>query len=312
MRTWSVAGGIALVLLTLAPAAPARAASPATSAARITFRFAPPPGTRFIETLTTNTEKRFAGLGQQADHRVTRAAIAMRREGDGYALAETTLSVVFERDGKRVPDPIGELMVKLPFTYHFTRAGRITRIDGFAAVAARLKAQLPAEVAERLAPHLSEAALVAKETAEWNGRVGDFVGKSVAIGDSVRTQVPYTLPDGQAIQYAMVTRFAALVPGRAGRCVRIETRYDADAQALDRTLSGLSAGVAKASGQDSIGMGVSGSAISGSATRVLDPATMLIERETSVRTIRMTADVPGQGPVQVESREERVYTYEYR
>jgi hypothetical protein len=56
---------------------------------------------------------------------------------------------------------------------------------------------------------------------------------------------------------------------------------------------------------------VGGAKLSGGGERLIDPATMLIYRETSTRTIKMPMNVPGRGIVTVRAQETRGYSYDY-
>jgi hypothetical protein len=278
-----------LGLILVAATFGAQATGP-TGAETISFRFAPPDGTHFVQSMVTTREKSFEGIGRQVDRLESETEISLRRSGEGYVMTAKPISLKMTTDGRPAPDPVSEMLRGVVLTYRIDRDGQIQGIDGYGGLVERARQSFPPQVAEALAPLLSEQALVARETAEWNGRIGDFAGNDFAIGDSVDAEVPFTLPNGDALVYLMRISFPRLEDCAAGSCVRVEQRYDSDSLAAT----------------------ASGSRISGSASRLIDPRTMLIYGEVVTRTISMTMDVPGQGPVPTTLKEERSYSFAYR
>jgi hypothetical protein len=264
---------------------------------RVSFRFAPPDGTDCTQMLSVTRTKVFAGLGSQVDRWESVTRLDFERSDDGYTVTATPVSLEMSRDGEPVQDPVRDLLEDIVIRYRIGSDGRIQSVQGFEGLREKLQAAFPPEVAANLAPLLSEEALVAREKAEWDARVGDFAGREFALGDSFESELPFTLPDGESLVYTTRTSIPALEPCAAGSCARVSVRYDSDA-------AGLSGEAAPAPG--------AGSRISGSATRLVDPSTLLIQSETGSRKIEMTVEVPGQGAVPATVTEERSYRFEYR
>jgi hypothetical protein len=300
-----------LGLILVAATFGAQATGP-TGAETISFRFAPPDGTHFVQSMVTTREKSFEGIGRQVDRLESETEISLRRSGEGYVMTAKPISLKMTTDGRPAPDPVSEMLRGVVLTYRIDRDGQIQGIDGYGGLVERARQSFPPQVAEALAPLLSEQALVARETAEWNGRIGDFAGNDFAIGDSVDAEVPFTLPNGDALVYLMRISFPRLEDCAAGSCVRVEQRYDSEADAVGKAVSETAADLASKTGADSLAATASGSRISGSASRLIDPRTMLIYGEVVTRTISMTMDVPGQGPVPTTLKEERSYSFAYR
>ena len=266
-------------------------------AERVSFRFAPPDGTDCTQTLSVTRTKVFAGLGRQSDRWESVTRLVFERSGDGYTVTATPLSLEMSRDGQSVQDPVRDLLQDIVIRYRIGSDGRIRSVEGFEGLREKIQAAFPPELAVTLAPLLSEEALVARERAEWDARIGDFAGREFALGESFESELPFTLPNGESLVQTTRTSVPGLEPCAAGSCARVSVRYDSDAAGL----AGEAAGAPGA-----------GSRVSGTATRLVDPATLLIQSETGSQTIEMTVEVPGQGPVPATLTEERSYRFEYR
>lgn len=297
--------------LGLAAALAAIAAGPAPAAdgaATFTFSFAPPEGTEFVETLATERERAIAGLGRHVDRAETRSVHSVRREGEDYLLVSTLVASRLSRDDQAQSDVASRLLENVAITYRIGADGQIREIRGFDALMRKVEALLPAEVAAALAPALSEKALVARETAQWNGRIGFFAGLSLQLGQTLEGGSHYTLASGESLAYTVRTRLAALEPCPPGQCLRIEVRYDSDAAALDRP-------AAEVAGELSAAIDAAepvAARISGSASRLMDPRTMLVYAESSSRAIAMHVAVPGRGRVAAIQTETRRHSFAFR
>lgn len=118
--------------------------------------------------------------------------------------------------------------------------------------------------------------MVARERAEWEGRVGWFAGKKAAIGDVWEVESDFALPTGGTIKYRTKIEFAERVSVAGRECVRVRYTYDTGPGSAMR--------------------------VEGGGERVVDPATMLIYSETLERTMHTP---------QARQRETRAYRHEY-
>jgi hypothetical protein len=302
---------IGFLLLLLAPLlAPMPAgAAPATSDSLIEFRYAPPHGHREIVTVETTTEKDLGALGRIVDRRTTRTSLEYRRVASGYTVTARTLSADMTRDGKPRADPILDVMRRLELVYNVGLDGGLRRIDGLAGLMDTLARSQPPEVAKALAPLLSPDAVFAREAAEWNGRYQDFADAALHTGDRIEAPVPFSLPNGDTLTYHMVISIAGREPCGAARCARIEIAYDSNLDAVHGMIDQVTGRIIRAAGADSLGLSSSGGRVTGTVSRLVDPATLLIRSEVTKRVMRMTVRAAGQEPVPVVMTETRTYTY---
>lgn len=268
--------GLLLFLL----AAPLAAAEPAT------FRFAPADGTSYVLEAAIRQTRSLAGLGSQSSVTVSRTQITVARSATGFRLTSKPLSVKVVRDGQEVDDPLMGVLQEARLVYVVDADGKLVAVEGFAPVVERLNGRLSEEEARAMAPVLNEQALVARERVEWEGRYGDFIGKSFAEKDVWKGSAPLTLPDGKRAEYRLETSFGA--PRACGEksCVEVRTAYDENVE-----LGGLR--------------------VSGAIRRVIEPDTMQIHSEHASHKLEWMTQVPGRDePVRAEVSEEREYRYQ--
>jgi hypothetical protein len=286
-------------------------AAPGGADSTFHFRYAPRDGFHEISTLAVTSEKDLGALGRVSDRRVYRTAWDYRREANGFTVTARTISAEATRNGKPYPDAMLDVMRRIPLVYHVGPDGGLRSIDGLAGVIDTLKHHHPPEVVKALAPVLSHEAVFAREAAEWNGRYQDYHDAVLAVGDRIETRVPFTLPSGDTLSYRMIISIAGRESCASGTCARIQVVYDSDLAAVDRMLTQMSGDLFHALG-DSLGPSSSGTRISGTISRLVDPSTLRICGETSKRVLGMTIRVPGHDPVQGVMTETRVYTFSER
>jgi len=290
----------------------AHAAEPPTT---FTFHFAPPDGTSVSQEYRLVRERSIGEQTPQRDEAVAKSSGVFRKEGGLYLYSTKTDANVLRRNGQPINDPVSALLANTTITYVISPDGEAQEIQGFADVETAARKSLPPAIAASLTPVLSEASLVTREKAEWNSRYSDFANGTFSIGDIIDVKVPYQLPNGTAIEYVIRTSFPRWEACPAGSCVRIEMIYESDAAALQSLVKDVVANVSSAAGvalpKQSF-QPVLSSRITGSASRLIDPKTMLIYAEQVSRTISMPVDIPGQGRVPTIQREERTYKYTYQ
>lgn len=278
------------------------------------FRFDPPNGTRVTTVYTLQRTRTIEGQPQVRDESESKSEGYFTKVGDGFEFAQKTLSSSMRRNGSPVDDPISGLLAQVPFTSIISADGALTEIKGFAEVESLVKSKLPPQLAEALAPVLSESALVNRGRSEWNARYADFAGAKMKIGDSIDVQAPQPLPGGGALTYTIRTTFPRWETCPVGRCVRIEQIYESDAAALAQMATGISQRVLAATSAPSslaVSADAGGSRVTGSLSRLIDPSTMIIYSERVERTLVMQMQIPGKGPTPVTQHEVRSYSHTY-
>jgi len=279
----------------------------------IKFFFAPPASTGFIQKLTVVKEKYLGEDIFQLDESVLSTKISITKTQSGWdALAESKVLSI-KRNGEVIDNPIASLLASTVIAYKLDANGKILNIGGYEALIEAVSKQLPPEVYKQLTPILNIEAMKAKDIAEWNGRISEFVGAEVKVGDSFVANTPYQLPNGSAISYVVRTRIAAIVPCGKKKCVRIEQTYDTQADNLAKlsgeVVSNISQTITPELQKSNADNNTA--TIQGTITRVIDPKTMLIYEESANRTIVMRMDISGKGLVPVKTKESRKYEFIY-
>jgi hypothetical protein len=267
-----------------------------SDAESVTFRFAPPDGTTFVQTLvTTKTTE----IGSQKQTDVTRSKVRLRfeKKPQGFLLTGTPLSMTLERNGQAVENPLLDVLSQTVITYRIDPQGKLVAIQGYGDFQDRLFKALPPQAARALSKVVNEEGMVAREKAEWAGRIGDFSGNTLELGASWTATSPFDLPSGEQIQFYTRTDLVGKEKCGARDCVRIRFRYDTDAAALGAVAGKVVQEVAGAP----VKVGKMG--LSGSGERLVDPNTLLVHAETLERTITL------EGGTTV--REKREYSFEF-
>ena len=251
--------------------------------------------------------------GRQLDESLSTAIITITKTESGWDVLAEPKSISMKRDGEEINNPIVNLLSSAVITYKLDSEGNIVDVDGYELFIEGLSEQVTPEVFKQLEPILNIEAMKAKEIAEWNGRIGDYVGAEVQIGDSFVADVPYQIPNGTTINYSVQTNIVALVQCGENKCVRIEQHYDSEADNLAKMTGEVISNVydTVAPDKQKSSSDSNTAIIKGDVTRVIDPDTMLVYEEELNRTIAMEIDIPGVGLVPVKTTETRKYEFEY-
>lgn len=279
----------------------------------IKFSFAPGDKTSFIQKLTTTKEKDMAEKGRQLDESISTTKITMTKTKNGWDLLAEPQSISMMRNGQKIDNPILSLLSSAVIKYKLDSDGNIIDVEGYEAFIDGISKQVPPQVFQQLSPVLNVEAMKAKEVAEWNGRIGDYIGAEVEIGDSFAATVPFQLPNGSTINYNVKTNISGVEPCSENKCVRIDQVYDSKADSVAKMSGEMVSNVTKVlapeiekSNQEN-----NTASINGSVKRLIDPSTMLIYTEESVRVISMNMNIPGAGSIPMKMTETRQYEFLY-
>ena len=259
-------------------------AAAASAEEPITFRYAPPPDTRFVEVVHTTTTTELVGTARQQSEMVTRTAIDIARMDQGFRITNRPVSAEMFRDGRAVSDPILTALLDVVVVYRVSDEGKLLAIEGFEGLEEKLGSTLPAGT-------LKPESIMASGTAEWNGRIGNLAGRTVSLGEVLVGKSVLPLPKGEKLEYEVHTEIARREPCGQNSCVVVATRYQNELEEGGEKKTEAS--------------------MRGKGERVLDPGTMLIYREVVERTLEATGEIPGRGKVTTRSIERREYSYEY-
>ncbi len=302
-----------LLLLSLVSLPSAALAQSAAAPSVFVMHFLPPDGVKVKMSYRLERTRLVEGQPPVKDVGESSTEGVFKRMGAGFEYAPRTVASTMTRNGSLINDPIVALMSKVPVTYVISAGGEATAIKGYGEVAALLKSTVSPQIAAALAPIVNEAALVGRETAEWNARYSDWADGEFEIGQVIDVEAPQPLPNGETLMYTIRTTIARWEPCPAGQCVRLEQIYESDAAALANIANGVMARVTAAT-PAAAGLVVpssKGARVSGSLTRLIDPKTMLIYAEQVRRTISMSIQVPGKGLLPTTQEEVRTYAYVY-
>lgn len=280
----------------------------------ITFRFAPPPGTRGVQELTSTRVQVFKGLGTRTEETVSRTDLVYEATDEGWLMRATPTLLRTTRDGREHANPIVDSMLGAELVYRIDLEGGVTGIEGYEEVIRKMLAGLPPEAAAGLAEMLTPESLEAKDMAEFSGRISDWAGLTFESGEIVELEVPFTLPDGTELIYQTRTRIGPRVAHEGTDCVRVTTVYDSNESAMDNLMNRAMKGVVRGflGDPEAIDLTIGGMSVRGSAERLIDPETMLIHAETAIQEMRFSMEVPGRGKVPSSRTETKVYKFTYK
>lgn len=299
-----------LLVSMIAATASTLALLPPLSAQEITFTFHPPDSITFlqIQTIVKNTDMGQMDTIDEVVELVTRMTIT--RTMDGYSVTATPLSITATRNGQPVDDPILALAQNIVVDYHLDKSGKLVKIGGYERLKDIMREIIPAEICEALSAVLNEEALKQRDAAEWNRRIGNFVGMRAIPGDSWAAIDSIPIPTGEHVTFYSLTRHGGQAECDNHQCVKLVFDYNSDASALT-ALANDSLGGLLGRAADSFSSGTSEARIVGSGQRLIDPSTMLIYYEVVERTLTGKMTRSDQVDADVVETERREYKYDY-
>jgi hypothetical protein len=269
----------------------------APTTGQVQFHYGPPDGKEFVQTRFTRVKMTSASepvVTRASEETEERVAVTIRETGDGYLMTERTLSVHSWSNGSAYNNPYLKLKVGEDLTYHLDSDGKVVSVDGLDALADRARGVAAAQ-GRRL---LEDRTLLEQAKEFWNERVGAFTGTNVSLGGTAEIASPRTLLNGKTIslpQSVSVPRFAACP---AGRCVMVwSDSSSSDSALIEFTVELLAQGPCAAlMRQKKVKLNVRATfaGTAASASRVIDPDTMLIYKDSGTETTSATLEVSGE------------------
>lgn len=253
-----------------------------TAGSAVIFTFSPPAETRYTQTVII-TRQRQSVAGKQTEGLTLSSNVIIRQTAVGWEEEVQPREYALKLNGREVLDPFADLQSQLTLTHLLDREGRLIHVDiDYKPLFDMLSRDLPSRELAKLTPMIQRRGdeLKQKAAAEWNARIGDFIGKSVKIGDSWQQEMSYPLPEGGSAGFTVKTEFAALERCGEGSCVRIRQSF-------------------ASSPATSPGAPL----MEGTLSRLIDPRTMLIHEENSDTSLRTNGALV--------DRETRVYEFTY-
>ncbi len=300
MRMHPAPGVVILLLLLALPG----------MAQTVTFRFAPPDGTQYVE-YTQQSITQQTGAGKAATETTwLKTRVQFRKTAYGYLMTCTPLWRKRVVNGALQQSPSDVVWAQLVLTYDLDPAGTARTVHGYDAVPALVKAKFPAAVATKLLAGLNTTKIVEQQVAEWNQRVSEFKGKTAQVGGGWTQQTSSPLPSGLTVPMTVHASFPAFATRDGVHCMRVTLAQQGDPATLTKAMnSALRAHLPPA--QASKLPTVTSLAVSGTGERLIDPATMLEHAYSATRTTIMRLTPPTNGHLVVTTTEKRVTTYTY-
>lgn len=249
----------------------------------ITFTFAPPADTRYTETVRISRQRPAMTGGVQAEELVSSSDITIRQAQVGWEVVIKPKEYALKLNGRNVLDPFADLQSQVTIMHRLDRQGVLINTDvDYTSLMNLLGKELPPQELTKVTPLIQQRAgeLKQKAAAEWNARIGEFVGKAVKIGDSWEQDVVYSTPDRGTSNFTVKSRSKGPEPCGSGSCVRIEQTFSLPSSA-----------------------GSAAPLVDGILSRLVDPRTMLIYDEASETNMRVNGAVV--------ERETRVFEFKY-
>jgi hypothetical protein len=270
---------------------------------KVTFTFAPPDGLHYVQTVETLRELATPDGKQQSDRSESKAKVSIRKTAEGFVVTTVPISMTMSRDGESVKDPSLEILDDTVVKLFVSPRGKPIRVEGYEDVGRRVREAYPPEIAAAVGRLLTPESLSARATAEWEGRISDFVGRTVAIGDSWDSAATFTFPNGRRLEYFMRTTVSGRVPCPGKSCVEVRFRYDSDPKAVGELAARVPDG-ADGGGEE---VRAKLASLTGVGIRVVDPSTMTVYSERVGRTMKLTMETKD-GALPIVTREEQRYS----
>ena len=190
----------------------------------VRFLFAPPDG--FTETAHIRRGRHITrGKNTRKDTHEMDFRWTAHLKGKKYHIERHILSNRLFSDGQIVASPMLDAMVGVTLTYYIDAVGKAIEIKGYNKILANLNSKFPPQLIQNLG---DLEPLRNENLAEWHRRVGQFVGRTVHIGESWTSKDKVKLPDGDHIVSYNATVFAGWKVCREEPCMQIHFFADSD------------------------------------------------------------------------------------
>ncbi len=230
---------------------------------------------------------------------------------NGYSVKSEPISITTTRNGEPIDNPILSMMGNTNFTTLTDREGTAVSISGFEKMRDQIVKDFPAQIAESVLPMFSDEFLIQKMNTEMEGRIGMFLGEKVEVGDVWTWESEFELPSGGKLLYDNIVQFSELVEFEGKELLQIEFEYVTDASEVDSLVNNITDSVVKAAGKEDFEIDNSIGEISGGGMRLIDPNTMMIFYEFTVKEVKSLMTIPEMGEQTMTLVETREHQFKY-
>ncbi len=271
------------------------------------FQFAPPDGTIFTETVTTQQTVIAAGATRSRTTEL-QTLVRIKRLEKGYTLEGTIVRSESAGPSSELGDTLLRAMQATKgkvITYQLDEAGRLLDILGLEALSKAIKSQLPPDTPPSVSAPLEVKELRAGEEADWEDRFGRYLGHPAVVGQSWLATETFPL-DPTPVDYYVAVKVVAAERVAGKDCLRVDYRLSRDPADFKAFLVDAYEEVvgdrSRLPGADTV---------SGDGSRLLDPSTLMSYGGRTERIIKTTFTVPGRGDLLFEIRHAKRYEYAY-
>jgi len=267
----------------------------------VTFRFGPPDGYKELQTTDSTIELYVDGQKRITDTNTSKTEIAYLKTDNGYKIINKLVGVDAKRNGNKVTSPVNDVLIGREVSFDLNSQGKIVEIEGYDTLLKEINKVVDPKMQAMFSKILEPELLKKKTITEWDGRIGDFIGKNVKEGEKWVSTSEYKLKN-ETLKYLITTVFTKV----SAESVRIDFSYTTDKNNVAKIIKELNNDMVKninISDFDS-----NSSSLTGSGYRILDPSTMLVKNEQISRSI--SAKVKTQDGV--EHNTKRTETRDYK
>jgi hypothetical protein len=258
----------------------------------IHFTFNPPTPATYLETVR-RTRISSAGRGALTTEVLQyRTRVTINRSADGFVLTCRFLTATRSRDGRPDVSGLSQALQDQVVIEELDRGGRLVGVRGFDHLMKTLPRALPRPLLDGLSGVVDEEAMIRRERGEWYQRVGRFSGRKARIGDVWAGTDELELASGRTVPHYTFTRFVETVRHQGRECVRIQSWYASNLEAVQRMLGMTMTQVLALASGSNVRVPASDTWIAGEGERLVDPATLLCYRERLHRTAKLEVDLP--------------------
>src|SRR3990172_11191279 len=94
------------------------------------FKFMPPTGISYTETLKKTVEKTFGNLRNDIEISESKVKISITKNGKEYLMVATPIEMNTTKNGQKVDNPVFKLLLNHKITYRIDENGKIKSIEG--------------------------------------------------------------------------------------------------------------------------------------------------------------------------------------
>lgn len=296
------------------------------AAQTVTFRFDPPDGSAFRETLRATKE--FLGEEAALPGEITEQSVryVIQKRDAGYSVIMTPEDPIDPRMSTDVTSALRSLLVGMVVTYELDRDGKLLRVRGVEEALEQARQSIPREAFDLAMSVFQRQGKSARDVAvsSWNDRMllGLLVGQTVQLDTTYVLRGPITSPIGAVFVADQNLRLSGPITCNGRQCVKLVLRYESQDDAIGRAMTEflrhafiqLLALLAPEGDREVAIPDVrfSVDTISGETERWLDPRTGLPYYESTTHTLHGAIHVPDEGTIPLGLRWTNRYTYAYR